>query len=342
VKQSNGQRVAPRAVIRATGVCFPSRRVTSDEIDTRLGKPAGWLRRQSGVDARTVAGPGETQEVMAVSAARQALAEAGLAARDLDLLLFGAAVGRQPIPATAPLVKRGLGCENAPFPAYDINATCLSALAAIDIAAMHIETGRARNVLVVASEIASRALPWDDDPQTAALFGDGAAAVLLSAGDADGAGIAVGPRLFETYESGYDACTLAAGGTRFDFHAEHDAFERNSFFKMEGQALFKLSGKVLPGFMDRLLEMAGCRQRDIDLVLPHQASPIALEHMIRKSGFARDRVFNRASGMGNLVAVSLPAILHLARREGMIAKGARIMMIGTSAGISVGGAVLQA
>ena len=232
-------------------------------------------------------------------------------------------------------------CAGAPFPAYDINATCLSALAAIDIAAMHIETGRARNVLVVASEIASRALPWDDDPQTAALFGDGAAAVLLSAGQADEAGLSVGPRLFETYESGYDACTLAAGGTRFDYHAQPEEFERNSFFKMEGQALFKLSGKVLPGFIDRLLEMADCRQRDIDLVLPHQASPIALEHMTRKSGFTRDRVFNRASAMGNLVAVSLPAILNLARSEGMIAKGARVMMIGTSAGISVGGAVLQ-
>lgn len=133
-----------------------------------------------------MAGPGEGQEVMGARAARQALDEAGFDPRELDLLLFGAAVGRQPIPATAPLIKRELGCEGAAFPAYDIKATCLSALAALDIAAMHIETGRAKNVLVVASELASRALPWHDDPATAALFGDGAAAILLSAEDTGG------------------------------------------------------------------------------------------------------------------------------------------------------------
>lgn len=326
--------------IKATGLYLPERQVRSTEIDARLGKASGWTRRASGVEVRPVAGPDEAQEVMGARAAMQALNEAGMDPRELDLLLFGAAVGRQPIPATAPLIKRQIGCEGATFPAYDINATCLSALAALDIAAMHIETGRAKNVLVVSSEISSRALPWDDDPQTAALFGDGAAAILLSRGEDQG--LTVGPRLFETYESGYDACALPAGGTRYDFHTEPDTFARNSFFRMEGQALFKLSGKVLPSFLERLLELAGWEQDDVDLVLPHQASPIALDHMIRKSGFDRDQVYNCASSMGNLVSVSLPAVLHRARAEGRIQPGSRVLMVGTSAGISVGGAVLQA
>lgn len=332
---------ASHTFIKATGLYLPERRVTSGEIDARIGKPDGWTKRASGVDARTVAGPREGQEVMGARAASQALDEAGFDPRKLDLLLFGAAVGRQPIPATAPLIKRELGCEGARFPAYDINATCLSALAALDIAAMHIETGRAKNVLVVASEIASRALPWEDDPATAALFGDGAAAILLSA-DEGGMKLSVGARLFETYESGYDACALAAGGTRYDYHEDPDGFRRNSFFRMEGQALFRLSGKVMPEFLQRLLGMAGWSQGDVDLVLPHQASPIALDHMIRKSGFKRDRVYDVAAQTGNLVAASLPAVLHRARSEGRITPGSRVLMIGTSAGISVGGAVLQA
>ena len=98
----------------------------------------------------------------------------------------------------------------------------------------------------------------------------------------------------------------------------------------------------LPRFIDRLLQLSGWQQKDVDIVIPHQASPLALEHMIRKCGFAREKVVATVKETGNLIAASIPATLDFARRQGRIRKGDRILLIGTSAGVSLGGATLQA
>ena len=324
------------------GMALPETLLASSEIDRRLGKASGWLETACGVATRHVVRPGETQERLGAAAARAALAEAGLKLADVDLLLFGASVGRQPIPATAPLVKRELGGAAFGFPAYDVNATCLSALVALDVAGLHIAAGRARHVLVVTAEIASRALPWHDAPETAGLFGDGAAAFVVSAAGAGKLGGArFGGFLMETFPEGYDACTLAAGGTGIDFHADPEAFSRSAYFRMDGKALYRITAAALPGFLDRLLETSGLRREDIDLVVPHQASPHALTHIIRRGGFAPDRVFDRVRTIGNQVAASIPVALCLARNEGLIRPGMRVLLIGTSAGVSLAGAILE-
>lgn len=324
------------------GAALPARSLASAEIDHRLGKPKGWLEAACGVVSRPVAGEGETQEKLGVDAARAALRDAGLALDDIGLLLFGASVGRQPIPATAALIKRELGAAHLPFPAYDVNATCLSALVALDIAALQLAAGRAKHVLVVTSEIATRALPWQDAPETAGLFGDGAAALILSAeGQGGNPGARFGGFHMETYAKGYDACTLAAGGTGIDYHAEPEAFARNAYFRMDGKALYRITAAALPGFLDRLLARSGLERGDIDLVVPHQASPHALTHIIRRGGFGPDTVFDRVRTIGNQVSASIPVALSLARDEGRVRPGMRILLVGTSAGVSLAGAVLE-
>lgn len=330
-----------RPILSGLGTCLASDSVASDELDRRLGKPHGWMLRNSGVAARPLAGDAETQEGMGARAASIALGEAGVAIADVDLLLFAAAVGRQPIPATAPLIKRELGAAAA-FPAFDVNATCLSALAALDVASLHLLAGRARHVLVVASEIASSALPWEHSPATAGLFGDGAAAMVLSAADTGLAGPRFGGFQMETYAEGYDACTIAAGGTRMNLRNDPAAFEAGATFRMDGRALYKLTAAKLPGFLERLLSGVGWSRADVDLVVPHQASPHALAHIRRRCGFRAERVFDCVAGLGNLVAASLPVALHRARSEGRIGAGARVLLIGSSAGVSLAGAALQA
>jgi 3-oxoacyl-[acyl-carrier-protein] synthase-3 len=325
------------------GMALPRTVLHSSEIDARLGRPEGWLESRCGVARRYIAANGETQEALGAAAARAALADARLRLEDIDLLLFGASVGRQPIPATAPLIKRELGGERLAFPAYDVNATCLSALVALDLASLHIAAGRARHVLVVASEIASRALPWHDAPETAGLFSDGAAAMIVSP---PGAGLAapigrLGSFHMETYAEGYDACQLPAGGTGLDFHADPAAFSRGAWFRMDGRALYRITSAALPGFLDRMLAGAGLRRQEIDFVVPHQASPHALAHIIRRGGFEPARVFDRVRTLGNHVAASLPLALALAREEGRIQPGMRVLLIGTSAGVSLGGAILE-
>jgi 3-oxoacyl-[acyl-carrier-protein] synthase III len=324
--------------IAGLGISLPAAHVASTYFDMMLDLPQGWIGRHCGVQSRHVAGPDETQEVMAAAAAREALADAGIVASDVDLLLFAASVGRQPIPATAALIKRELGLEPTGFPAFDINATCLSALVAMDVASLHIQAGRAKTVLVVASEIASRALPWKTDPRTAGLFGDGAAAIVLQGNG--GQGHRLGAFSMETWAGGYEHCTLRSGGTAIDFQSDPERFAAGSFFAMDGPALYKLSAEKAPGFIDRLLLKAGWTHSDVDLVVPHQASPHALAHLAKRCGFSKDRVVDFVAEYGNQVAASLPIALYRARAEGRLQKGMKVMLIGTSAGISLGGATI--
>ncbi len=331
--------------ILGTGIGMPATALESTAWDHEYGKPEGWLEGACGVAVRKVAkGTGETQEMLAVAAAREALVDADMAAESLDLILFCAAVGRQPIPSTAPLIKGLLGIEARSVAAYDVNATCLGALVAMDVADMHIRTGRAQRVLVVSSEIASRGLPWADDPATAGLFGDGAGAIVLGGVETQSEEVAGGLRIvdfaMETWPEGYEHCQLGAGGTRFDFATEAKQFADHSVFRMDGHNLFRLSRKRVPEFVQGLLAKSGWQVDDVDLVVPHQASPLALEHMVRRCGFAPERVVDTVRQTGNLISASLPVTLHKAREERRIGEGAKVLMVGTSAGVSVAGMTL--
>mgnify|MGYP001627838302 CR=1 FL=1 len=318
--------------ILGTGRALPARQVTSDAFDARIGKPAGYLAQATGVAARYVSGD-ESQIDLAQSAAQAALDDAGLTATDIDLILFGAAVPYQPIPATAPLLMQRLGLADGTAAAFDMNATCLSFLTALDTAARMIATGQATRPLVVSAEIASRALPWDTQPEVAALFGDGAAAAVVSGSEAGG----MVASLMRTYPSAYDACALGAGGTRFDYHNDPDSFAAHAWFAMDGKELFRLAARHFGTFVDDLLARAGWAREDVDLVIPHQASPAALAHMIRQTGFARDRVVDIIAGHGNQIAASIPFVLDTARRAGRMPPGTRTLFLGTSAGVSFGG-----
>jgi 3-oxoacyl-[acyl-carrier-protein] synthase III len=323
-------------VFEGTGAAVPTRIRLSSELDAEIGKPSGWLYRRTGVFSRHVC-ESEDQVDLAVAASRQALAQAGIAPTEVDVILFAAAVPYQSIPATAPLVQQRLGIADGACAAFDINSTCLSFLTAVDVLASLLTTGRYRRGLIVASEIASRALPWAEAPETAALFGDGAAAAVLSAGDGRSRLVAAA---METHPSAFDACQIGSGGTRYDYHTAPGEFSRHARFEMEGDVLFKTTMKHFPGFLDRLLAEAGWDRADVDVVVPHQASPGALAHLARRSGFRPDVVVDIARDVGNQVAASLPTALHAARVAGRLGKGARALLLGTSAGISFGGLAL--
>lgn len=262
--------------LEGTGAATPAAATLSSELDVRIGKPEGWLYRRTGVLSRFYCGE-EDQIDLAVAASRQALEAAEVLPGEIDVVLFAAAVPYQTIPATAPLIQQLLGIADGTCAAFDINSTCLSFLTALDMLASLLASGRYRRGLIVASEVASRALPWDDDPLTAALFGDGAAAAVFSAGD----GVAhLAAAAMETYPSAFDACRIGSGGTRYDYHNEPAEYARHSLFEMNGEVLYKLTAKHFPAFLDRLLAGAGWERGDVDVVVPHQAAFVVAEHRI--------------------------------------------------------------
>lgn len=324
--------------ILGTGAVLPRRKVTASEVDSIVGKREGWTRRRIGVIDRYFC-DGESQIDLAVAAASQALAAAGCAAEEIDVVVAAAAVPYQPIPSTAPLLQRRLGIPDGRCAAFDVNSTCLSFVTALDMLASHIAIGRYRRGLIVSAEVASRGLPWAESPDVASLFGDGAAAAVVGPGK--GAQGVVAARL-ETYPSGYEDCELASGGTRFDFRQQAKEFASHSLFRMDGKALFRRTLEQFDGFLDRLLGECGWRREDIDVVVPHQASPGALHHLVKRCGFRQDQVIDIIARQGNQIAASLPSALHQARVAGHLGAGAKALLIGTSAGISLGGLALVA
>ncbi|QQA42091.1 3-oxoacyl-[acyl-carrier-protein] synthase III C-terminal domain-containing protein [Pelagovum pacificum] len=323
--------------VAGTGRALPRTVERSDDIDCRLGRSPGSMAAATGVTQRYVC-RSESQVDLAVVAAEAALADAGVRASDIGLVLFGASVPYQSIPATAPLVMARLGMADGAAAGFDVNSTCLSFLSALDTAALWLSAGRADTALIVSAEVASRALPWDDDPEVAALFGDGAAAAILRRTDSTGG---IRATLMRSYPSAYEACGLKAGGTRFDYHRDPGAFAANARFGMTGKELFRLSSRHFGGFVEELLSDAGWRLEDVDLVVPHQASPFALTHMARQVGVSPDRLVDIAALHGNQIAASIPFAFDVARTDGRAGVGSRVLMLGTSAGVSFGGMALE-
>ncbi|MEQ5773906.1 hypothetical protein J4E05_00065 [Thalassospira sp. NFXS8] len=319
--------------IYGTGNYLPEQCMSANAVDRLLGWSEGQSLARFGIANRHVASQHETTSFMAAKAAKRALDMAQCQAKDIDLILGACGVMEQPIPSTAVLVQDRLGLGKSGIPAFDVNATCLSFLQALDLAGMWIEAGRARRVLVFSSDIASSGLDWTQ-PEGAAIFGDGAAAVVVGPGD--GAILAHG---FETYGEGKDACVLAAGGTRVN--PARGIACGDDKFRMDGGKAFRITSRYLPKFLSTLLARAGIAQEKLDCIVPHQASAHALQHAIRALGFRSDQVVNIFAQTGNQIASSIPTALDHAVRSGTLCRGQTALLIGTSAGISLGGTVVR-
>lgn len=351
---SSGHSARPLAII-GTGHALPERCIASAALDQQLGLPAGTVAQRGGVAHRYQASNDQTAAMLGAAAARQAMAAAGLHADQLDLVVGCSATMDQGMPGNAALIHRELGLGDSGIAAIDINASCLGFLAALDQLSWPIAAGRYQRVLLVAADLASVGLDWQH-LEASAIFGDGAAAVVLAAGDAvaqDVEGVAA-PQLLAselmTFSSGASLCQIEAGGSRWhpsrwpvDARPGVDpwqAFAALSRFQMQGPALFRLASRHIDGLIDRLMRDAGLSRAQIDWVVPHQASHLAMQHLQRKLGFAADRVIDIFAEHGNQVAASLPTALDIGIRSGKIRRGHRLLLIGTGAGVSLGGAVM--
>jgi len=334
----------PLAII-GTGEFLPAQVVESEAFDRRFGRRPGWSERQVGVANRRFVGEGETSSLMGARAAQQALAAAGVAADQVDCIISACAVMEQPIPCLASQIQCQLGLGSSGIPAFDVNATCLSFLVALDMVACAFAVGRWRRVLIVSSEVASTGLNLDDEA-TGPLFGDGAAAVVVAARAQNNASNAGDTSQLlaahmETYGNGGSLCQVRAGGTRINPHRELEAFLAGSYFEMDGKAIYRQVAEVFPAFFERLLDKAGITRGEIACIIPHQASGRALDHAVALLGLSAARTVRVLHDHGNQVAASLPVALHHAVSSGRISRGDCVLLIGTGAGLALGGVVLR-
>lgn len=343
----------PRAIrVLGTGVARPSCQVESSELDALLNLPEGTVQRRSGVRVRYVEKQ-RTAASLGAEAARCALSSAGLSLDQIDCVVAASGSMDQAMPCNAALIHRELGLGASGVAAFDINASCLGFLAAIDTLSWPLLAGRYRRVLIVAADIASCALDWSD-LGASAIFGDGAAAVVIGRErDPDATTPGILASSFATYSDGAHMCEIRAGGSRHHPSRGGDASsaggaalaEANYLtlaqFRMDGQAVFHLVARHLDEFVDALLRGAGLRRDDLTLVIPHQASHLGLRYLSRRFGFARERVVNIYADHGNQVAASLPSALHAAIRGRQLRRGDTALLLGSGAGVSLGGIVLR-
>jgi len=325
-----------RARVLGTGVAVMDDVVTSREMDVRLGLDPGTVERRTGVVSRYVETRKSAAELGA-EAARRALDAAGLGVEDIDCLVGASGTPDQAMPCNAALMRSALGHHHHAIPAFDVNASCLSFLVALDTLSYLIEAGRHRRVLIVSSDIASCGTDWSHVEESG-IFGDGAAAAVL--GHAEDSGSAVVASAFTTFSEGAHLCEIKGGGSRYHPSRLTEAFAPLTMFRMDGAAVFRLVGGRLAAFTHDLVRAAGISLGDISVVVPHQASAHALHYARRRLGLRADQLVDIYADHGNQVSASLPSALHEAITAGRLRRGDRVLLLGSGAGVSLGGAVL--
>ncbi|MFP3246351.1 MAG: 3-oxoacyl-[acyl-carrier-protein] synthase III C-terminal domain-containing protein [Paraburkholderia sp.] len=316
--------------ICGTGVAVPEQVLTSDEIDRRFGLPVGTVFKRYGVRTRhrTVH---ENAAMLAVQACEAALANAGLRWSDIDCLVCASATMDQALPYNAAMVLAELGGEARRIAAFDVGASCLSFLVGLDTLSYLVEGGRYRNVMIVSADIATFSLDWSTLGESA-IFGDGAAAAVIRK-SAPGEASSILASRIETYPEGAAYCQIKAGGSRYHPLRLSTSIDPLSLFHMDGP-------RELPRFVNGLLDSAALTLDQLRLIVPHQASRLALDHLARRLHVEAARTVDILASYGNQVAASLPSALHHAIADGRVQRGDPIMLIGSGAGLTIGGMVM--
>ncbi|HAT1773794.1 TPA: beta-ketoacyl-ACP synthase III [Legionella pneumophila] len=323
------------AKIIGMGKYLPANIVFSSDLDKKLNLPEGSVQKKSGLVSRHFARVSETTSYMASQAALHAVEQAGITLAEIDAIIGACGAGEQPIPCTAVLVQKRLGLDNSGIACFDINSTCLSFLTALDAASYMLSGGRFNRILIVSSDIPSFGLDWSD-LETCTIFGDGAAACVVERSNDYSRILAAH---MKTYSFGADFCQVQAGGTFMPPASEYD--KKYGLFKMDGKRVFKLASQMIGPMQEELFAKASITLNDVDWVVPHQASLLAMHHIRKKLGIPGEKFVDIYTTHGNQMAASLPsALCHLIHNHNL-ERGQLVYLLGTGAGLSAAGMILE-
>ena len=308
------------AAIASVGVSLPETVVTNAEIAPRIGVSEEWIVRRTGIRSRHVAAPTERLVTHATAAAATALRRAGVAPEQVDLVLVATATPDEVMPNTAPQVAHELGAVRAG--AFDIGAACSGFLTALAVGTAHIESGRARHVVVIGADFMSR-ITDPEDRTTAAVFADGAGAVVL-AGTAQ--------------ETRIGPIVLGADGAG----ADHIIVPRaEGSIRMRGHETFREAVARLSLATVQAVRAAGARLDEIDLFVYHQANGRILSAVGERLDLPAERVVDCISEHGNTSAATLPLALAHVERDGRLKPGHLVLLGVFGAGFTWGATVVQ-
>ncbi len=316
--------------IAGTGGYLPEKVLTNADLEKMVDTTDAWITERTGIKRRHIAAENETTCDLAEAASRRALEAAGLAARDVDLIVVGTTTPDQIFPSTACLLQDRLGVRGPP--AFDVQAVCTGFIYALGIADKFIRAGGTRNALVVGAETFSRIIDWSDR-QTCVLFGDGAGAVVLEA--------AAEPGIFSTHlhaDGQYGPLLQVASGVSKRYDAMLDG---SAYLEMQGNEVFKVAVNTLGRIVDETLAANRMTQGDIDWLVPHQANLRIIAAIARKLKLPQEHVVVTVDEHGNTSAASVPLALDVAIRDGRIRRGETLLLEAFGGGFTWGSALLR-
>lgn len=322
------------AGIAGTGAYLPDRVLTNADLEKIVDTSNEWILARSGIRERRIAPPEMVTSDFAVTAGLQAIADAGITAEEIDLVIVATNTPDMVFPATACLVQDRIGAKKAG--AFDLAAGCTGFMYALIVGSQFVSSGSCRNVLVIGAENLSKIINWKDR-RTCVLFGDGAGAVVLRQA-VPGSGI-LSQKLWAD-GSGGQFLTLPAGGSRNP--ATHETVENNMhFIHMRGRDIFKFAVRATGKAAKEVLSSAGLETADVDFFIPHQANIRIIEAAAKRLGLPKEKVLVNVDRYGNTSTASMPIALAEAVRCGKIKKGDHILMVGFGAGLTWAAAVLK-
>jgi 3-oxoacyl-[acyl-carrier-protein] synthase-3 len=316
-----------RSRIAATGRHLPAQVVTNDQLAARIDTSDEWIRARTGIRQRHIAADGEQTSDLALAASRMALARAGIAPADLDLIVVATTTPDMIFPSTACILQEKLGAHGGP--AFDVQAVCSGFVYALALADKMVSTGMAKNALVVGAEIYSRILDWNDRG-TCVLFGDGAGAVVLVPSSTPGILTA------HLHADGRYRPMLCVPG-----QVQNGAVTGTPFLHMDGQGVFKFAVKVLADVAHEALAAADMTTGAIDWLIPHQANVRIIDATAKRLGVAPERVITTVDLHANTSAASIPLALDVAVEDGRVRAGHHVMLLGVGGGFTWGSVLLR-
>lgn len=304
--------------IAATGSYLPAKILTNDELAAMVDTSDEWIQQRTGIKQRHIIGEGDNVVSMAANAARQALATAGLEAKDIGMIIVATCSSDQVFPSAACLLQEALGMPNCP--AFDVQAACSGFLYALSIANQFIIGKQCKRVLIVGSEAMSKVVDWSDR-SSCILFGDGAGAVILEASDT--------PGILSTH--------LNSDGKYKDALYLPNA----SHIHMQGNTVFKLAVKWLSEVARDALTANNMQPADIDWVVPHQANIRIIQSTVKSLDVPLEKVIITVDKHANTSAASIPLALDLAIRDGRIQRGQNLLFEAFGGGLTWGSALVK-
>ncbi len=324
------------AIIRSIGAYAPQRRVSNDELAKTMDTSDEWIFSHTGIRNRHIAADGEAASDLGVPAAQQALERAGVKAEEVELILFATCTADyNGFPSCACILQDKIGAVNAGC--LDIAAACTGFIYGLETAKNFILSGSYKNILVVAGEVMTKVINWNDR-NTCVLFGDGAGAALVTPGDNDGRGIL--SSILRAEGKGADVLKRPAGGTRLPYR-EGSVSEDDFYLAMDGKQVYNFAVRTITEVIDEILTKNSLSVDDIAYVVPHQANVRIIQAAAKREKIPLDKFYLNIDEYANTSAASIPLALNEMFEKKLIRPNDLVITVGFGGGLTYGGNLLR-